>query len=154
MRIGGTLTSLSSVAAAAAAAPIHSSSQLHSPIPYLFGGLAAMLLLIAFAVLILACSSWKLSMFLDFNCEGSIRNGGDEKSKEGEESVRVICKEQIGVIMAGDVKPTYLAIPIPYLKNSVENRVDDGKPQEEEEIRVEADYRQTLEIPHHHHQTQ
>ncbi|KAL2489898.1 Protein GLUTAMINE DUMPER 2 [Forsythia ovata] len=33
----------------------------HSPVPYLFGGLAAMLGLIAFALLILACSYWKLS---------------------------------------------------------------------------------------------
>ncbi|KAL4197360.1 hypothetical protein AMTRI_Chr04g187940 [Amborella trichopoda] len=33
----------------------------HSPVPYLFGGLAAMLGLIAFALLILACSFWKLS---------------------------------------------------------------------------------------------
>ncbi|KAL6567841.1 hypothetical protein OROGR_001509 [Orobanche gracilis] len=36
-------------------------SQWHSPVPYLFGGLAAMLGLIAFALLILACSYWKLS---------------------------------------------------------------------------------------------
>nr|GFA24245.1 protein glutamine dumper 2-like [Tanacetum cinerariifolium] len=33
----------------------------HSPVPYLFGGLAAMLGLIAFALLILACSYWKIS---------------------------------------------------------------------------------------------
>ncbi|PPS09329.1 hypothetical protein GOBAR_AA11312 [Gossypium barbadense] len=33
----------------------------HSPVPYLFGGLAAMLGLIAFALLILACSYWRLS---------------------------------------------------------------------------------------------
>ncbi|CAI9775666.1 unnamed protein product [Fraxinus pennsylvanica] len=36
-------------------------SPLHSPVPYLFGGLAVMLGLIAFALLILACSYWKLS---------------------------------------------------------------------------------------------
>ncbi|KAF5787554.1 putative protein glutamine dumper [Helianthus annuus] len=33
----------------------------HSPVPYLFGGLALILGLIAFALLILACSYWKLS---------------------------------------------------------------------------------------------
>uniref|UniRef100_A0A6V7QRM9 Uncharacterized protein n=1 Tax=Ananas comosus var. bracteatus TaxID=296719 RepID=A0A6V7QRM9_ANACO len=32
----------------------------HSPVSFLFGGLAAMLGLIAFALLILACSYWKL----------------------------------------------------------------------------------------------
>ncbi|GMP74670.1 hypothetical protein CsSME_00032031 [Camellia sinensis var. sinensis] len=37
----------------------------HSPVPYLFGGLAAMLGLIAFALLILACSYWKFSGYLD-----------------------------------------------------------------------------------------
>ncbi|MCL7022492.1 hypothetical protein MKW94_018078 [Papaver nudicaule] len=93
------------------------------PLLYLFGGLAAMLCLIAFAVLILGCSSCK--MFLDY---------GDDKSKE-EESVRVICKEQIGVIMAGDVKPTHLAIRTPCLiRNSAEKRVDfeDENPQEQQ----------------------
>ena len=41
--------------------PSQHSSTWHSPVPYLFGGLAAMLGLIAFALLILACSYWKLS---------------------------------------------------------------------------------------------
>ncbi|KAL0453572.1 UNVERIFIED_CONTAM: protein GLUTAMINE DUMPER 3 [Sesamum latifolium] len=42
----------------------------HSPVPYLFGGLAAMLGLIAFALLILACSYWKLSGYLENREEG------------------------------------------------------------------------------------
>ncbi|KAJ6849790.1 protein GLUTAMINE DUMPER 5 [Iris pallida] len=44
---------------------VEHSSTWHSPVPYLFGGLAAMLGLIAFALLILACSYWRLSGFLD-----------------------------------------------------------------------------------------
>ncbi|KAI4316431.1 hypothetical protein L6164_024410 [Bauhinia variegata] len=86
----------------------------HSPVPYLFGGLAAMLGLIAFALLILACSYWKLS--------GSLRNENGDRDLEGgdgqkdgdsanKESVKVY-EEKILVIMAGDVKPTYLATPV------------------------------------------
>ncbi|GKC32097.1 glutamine dumper 2-like protein [Tanacetum coccineum] len=36
----------------------------HSPVPYLFGGLAAMMGLIAFALLVLACSYWKLKKII------------------------------------------------------------------------------------------
>ncbi|RZS25376.1 hypothetical protein BHM03_00058573 [Ensete ventricosum] len=77
-----------------------------SPVPYLFGGLAAMMGLIAFALLLLACSYWKLSGYLD---------GGDEPgAKTGEEvAMPVACyEEKFVVIMAGDEKPTYLATPV------------------------------------------
>ncbi|KAI3923041.1 hypothetical protein MKW92_006972 [Papaver armeniacum] len=140
MRTGGTVTH-SSLSTSSAAAPIHSPS--HSPIPYLFGGLAAMLCLIALSLLILACSHKKLSSFLDNDRERS-RNDADEKSTE-EETIRVpaVYEDQIVVIMAGDVKPSYLATPI-YLKTSsfeysknAENKDDskssDEKPKEEEE---------------------
>ncbi|XP_020595966.1 uncharacterized protein LOC110035968 [Phalaenopsis equestris] len=36
-----------------------------SPVPYLFGGIAAMLGLITFALLVLVCSYWKLSGYVD-----------------------------------------------------------------------------------------
>uniref|UniRef100_J3MGF3 Uncharacterized protein n=1 Tax=Oryza brachyantha TaxID=4533 RepID=J3MGF3_ORYBR len=62
----------------AAAAP-HSPWQ--SPVPYLFGGLAAMLGLIAFALLILACSYWKLSGYLD---GGSASGQGGSTAGEAE----------------------------------------------------------------------
>ncbi|KAK4798017.1 hypothetical protein SAY86_030343 [Trapa natans] len=95
------------VGAAAASAQ---RSPWHSPVPYLFGGLAAMLGLIAFALLILACSYWKVS--------GSSRQqGGDEgdiekeAAEKGKEVVRVY-EEKIVVIMAGDDKPSYLAMPV------------------------------------------
>ncbi|KAI3958934.1 hypothetical protein MKX01_023610 [Papaver californicum] len=139
MRNGGTIIihTLS-----AAAAPIQSPKLHPSPLPYLFGGLAAMLCLIALALLILACSYWKLSMFLcnGNNCERSIHSG-DDKSTE-EESVRGVYEGQIGVIMAGDVNPTYLAIP----------RSLDEKPKEDEE---ESGVIISLENPHQQqHQTQ
>ncbi|XP_026431874.1 protein GLUTAMINE DUMPER 3-like [Papaver somniferum] len=134
MRNGGTISFLST--ATLAASPVRSPRLHSSPIPFLFGGLAAMFCLIAFALLILACSTWKLSMFLchDNNCEGSTHRGGGgggDKSAE-EESVKVVYEGQIGVIMAGDVKPTYLAVP----------RSLGEKPKEDEEesdvIRVES----------------
>ncbi|KAG0468619.1 hypothetical protein HPP92_017947 [Vanilla planifolia] len=54
----------------------------HSPVPYLFGGLAAMLGLIAFALLILACSYWKLSGFLEGGGDGAPAAGGRGRRPE------------------------------------------------------------------------
>ncbi|KAE8710356.1 Protein GLUTAMINE DUMPER 1 [Hibiscus syriacus] len=54
----------------------------HSPVPYLFGGLAAMLGLIAFALLILACSYWKLSGYLEEE-ESSVEAERDLEGGEG-----------------------------------------------------------------------
>ncbi|KAK8954145.1 Protein GLUTAMINE DUMPER 3 [Platanthera zijinensis] len=97
-----------------AASAVH--SPWHSPVPYLFGGLAAMLGLIAFALLILACSYWKLSGYL----EGGGGEGGDlspaeEEQKAGDggrKPAASVYEEGIVVIMAGDKKPTFLATPM------------------------------------------
>ena len=94
----------------------------HSPVPYLFGGLAAMLGLIAFALLILACSYWKLSGYLE-NDEGGqgerdLEAGegkGDETKKAGGAPV---MEQKFLVIMAGEVKPTFLATPISSSRSS------------------------------------
>lgn len=67
---GFNATAAAAVAPVAAAGAAHSAW--HSPVPYLFGGLAAMLGLIAFALLILACSS-----FGDRSSKGE--EGGEEK---------------------------------------------------------------------------
>ncbi|CAL1385224.1 unnamed protein product [Linum trigynum] len=80
----------------------------HSPVPYLFGGLAAMLALIAFALLILACSYWRLST------RRRRRQGGDVESgdeKEGKPVEKKVFEEKFLVIMAGDNQPTFLATP-------------------------------------------
>ncbi|ESQ32030.1 hypothetical protein EUTSA_v10005084mg [Eutrema salsugineum] len=76
-----------------------------SPVPYLFGGLAAMLGLIAFALLLLACSYWTLSRR---------RNDGDgeKQTESGEKVVAKVFEEKILVIMAGQNKPTFLATPV------------------------------------------
>lgn len=85
----------------------------HSPVPYLFGGLAAMLGLIAFALLILACSYWKLSGFLDNDAAAADRDieAGDPNSDE-KPKFPPVFEEKILVIMAGQAKPTFLATPI------------------------------------------
>ncbi|KAK8543305.1 hypothetical protein V6N13_136172 [Hibiscus sabdariffa] len=89
----------------------------HSPVPYLFGGLAAMLGLIAFALLILACSYWKLSGYLENEGEGS--SGQAETDLEAGQGkggdltrLRPVMEPKVLVIMAGEVKPTFLATPI------------------------------------------
>jgi len=103
----------------AAAAP-HSPWQ--SPVPYLFGGLAAMLGLIALALLALACSYWKLSgsLLADGESEeGAERQGGagsrrgDGKAAAGGEAGPAgdRWREHVVVIMAGDERPTFLATP-------------------------------------------
>ncbi|KAL0543557.1 hypothetical protein IC582_018655 [Cucumis melo] len=84
----------------------------HFPVPYLFGGLAAMLGLIAFALLLLACSYWKLCGYLDggdaTNREPDLDAGGDDTQKQASP----VFEEKILVIMAGEMKPTYLATPM------------------------------------------
>ena len=60
----------------------------HSPVPYLFGSLAAMLGLIAFALLILGCSYWKLSRSVaagdNSSVERDLELGKADKDKEVE----------------------------------------------------------------------
>ncbi|XVF88042.1 hypothetical protein PTKIN_Ptkin19aG0017500 [Pterospermum kingtungense] len=86
------------------------SSPWHSPVPYLFGGLAAMLGLIAFALLILACSYWKLSGGQgETDLEAGEGKGDDNQKESG--GVPVMEQKYL-VIMAGEVKPTFLATPI------------------------------------------
>lgn len=75
----------------------------HTPVPYLFGGLAAMLGLIAFALLLLACSYWKFSRRTD---------DGEKQTESGEKVVAKVFEEKILVIMAGQNNPTFLATPV------------------------------------------
>ncbi|XP_047973135.1 protein GLUTAMINE DUMPER 2-like [Salvia hispanica] len=103
----------------------------HSPVPYLFGGMAAMLGLIAFALLILACSYWKLSAVE----EGDVESGAGEKGEGASaEKALPVFEEKFLVIMAGEVKPTYLATA-----RNVENKGKVGGEEEEEEEKVKKD---------------
>ncbi|GMH04397.1 hypothetical protein Nepgr_006236 [Nepenthes gracilis] len=75
--------------------------QSNSPVPYLFGGLAVMLGLIAVALIILACSYWRSS------------SGGTGAGEGTRRAAEVDSEPKIVVIMAGDEIPTYLAKPLP-----------------------------------------
>ncbi|KAF8769408.1 hypothetical protein HU200_006436 [Digitaria exilis] len=113
----------------------------HSPVPYLFGGLAAMLGLIAFALLILACSYWKLSGYLE---GGAGRGGdGDGSGTDGTKPAASdlpppIWEEKILVIMAGDVKPTYLATPMSSRASSFGDRSNKGDDEAEKNVQEVA----------------
>ncbi|KAK7291902.1 hypothetical protein RIF29_07443 [Crotalaria pallida] len=96
----------------APASPQQPHSPWHSPVPYLFGGLAAMLGLIAFALLILACSYWKLSGFLEENGEGERDLEAGEAKNDNLNKPQKPYEEKILVIMAGQEKPTFLATPV------------------------------------------
>ncbi|CAN4084294.1 unnamed protein product [Withania somnifera] len=104
-------------ASSSSIAPVgQSRSPWHSPVPYLFGGLAAMLGLIAFALLILACSYWKLSGHLEENQEGDLEEGNNNNNNSnGDDDGKMvepkILEEKYLVIMAGQLKPTYIATP-------------------------------------------
>lgn len=77
-----------------------------SPVPYLFGALAAMLGLIMIALIILACSYR--------NYPGSRPSGNDVDDPEKPPSSDLLRPEmepRVVVIMAGDHNPTYLAKP-------------------------------------------
>ncbi|KAF9614988.1 hypothetical protein IFM89_021542 [Coptis chinensis] len=108
----------------------------HSPVPYLFGGLAAMLGLIAFALLILACSYWKLSGNFDSEENQEDLENGDEKSGDDVMKAPPVFEEKIVVIMAGDVKPTYLATPMSsrassFGSNSINKESEDSQEKSE-----------------------
>ncbi|KAJ9557749.1 hypothetical protein OSB04_012363 [Centaurea solstitialis] len=101
---------LSSISPSSPEAP--QPSPWHSPVPYLFGGLAAMMGLIAFALFILACSYWKLSGYFDHH-DGDIESGdGASALPENYTDTKVSeMEEKYFVIMAGEAKPTFLATP-------------------------------------------
>lgn len=76
-----------------------------------------MLGLIAFALLILACSYWKLSGYL----ENGERGEGDRDLEAGDETQKggaPVMEQKFLVIMAGEVKPTFLATPISSSRSS------------------------------------
>ena len=82
---------------------------LSSPIPYLFGGLAIMLAVIAVALLILAWS-YRKQYYTSSNSASDEEKPPPIKMVEKEENV---SEPKIVVIMAGESNPTYLAKPVP-----------------------------------------
>nr|XP_043630797.1 protein GLUTAMINE DUMPER 2-like [Erigeron canadensis] len=94
----------------------------HSPVPYLFGGLAAMLALIAFALLVLAYSYFKLYRTMNNDLESG--NNNREDKQEHYKAPIVFEDNKYLVIMAGQAKPTFLATPIS--SSTVTNLFDVG----------------------------
>jgi len=84
----------------------------NSPIPYLFGGLALMLILIAVALLILACS-YKSSSSSSNDDDAPRRSTEKPAPRRPSSEERGNDEPRIVVIMAGDHRPTYLARPLP-----------------------------------------
>ncbi|CAM8889732.1 unnamed protein product [Rhodiola kirilowii] len=81
-----------------------------SPVPYLFGGFAAMLGgLIAFALLILACSYCKL--YGEEHHGDDLERWKDEEEEKKKKEISVVYEERFVVILAGDDKPSCLATP-------------------------------------------
>lgn len=82
-----------------------------SPVPYLYGGVAIMIVLIAGALVILVCSHRKPA-----SSRSSGREGGEMPAlmpTNNEVTVQQLDAEpKIVVIMAGDDKPTYIAKPV------------------------------------------
>ncbi|RLM60637.1 hypothetical protein C2845_PM14G06840 [Panicum miliaceum] len=119
---------------AAAALP---SSPWHSPVPYLFGGLAAMLALITLALLILACSYWKLNNYLGTgggdavsSAPGATDGGGGSKSPAAAAAASpAVFADLVAVVMAGEKTPTFLAAPI--VRQARGNNSDDTAAGEE-----------------------
>ncbi|XP_024962133.1 protein GLUTAMINE DUMPER 2-like [Cynara cardunculus var. scolymus] len=101
---------LQSTSLMAPASPVVSVSPWHSPVPYLFGSLAAMMALIALALFILACSYRKLSRNLTNNNDAG---AGDAKPADNNNNNKTppVLEEKYLVIMAGQQKPTFLARP-------------------------------------------
>ncbi|CAJ1836358.1 unnamed protein product [Sphenostylis stenocarpa] len=85
-------------------------NNLSSPIPYLFGGLALMLAVIAVALLMIACSYRK-------NYYVSNSASDEEKPPKMVEEEVDVSEPKIVVIMAGESNPTYLAKPVPSISH-------------------------------------
>ncbi|KAL3640228.1 hypothetical protein CASFOL_015196 [Castilleja foliolosa] len=89
----------------AAAAAGGELQQWNSPVPYLFGGIALVIGLIAIALMIIACSHKNSSTSDD-------DESSSEKSEKPVHALRPEMEPRIVVIMAGETNPTYLAKPI------------------------------------------
>lgn len=110
-----------------------------------------MLGLIAFALLILACSYWKISGEFqnEENGERNMENGGGGQ-KQGDSEKKesaTVYEEKILVIMAGDEKPTFLATPkassvSPPLPNPFEKSLQKHVTSEKSEKEVETHIQQ------------
>ncbi|GLJ43129.1 hypothetical protein SUGI_0894980 [Cryptomeria japonica] len=87
----------------------------HSPVPFLFGAVVAIVTLIAFALVVLACSHWRHS---NTTSQGNGNNRSDstieeknEIGKKGTDNLEDDNGDKVAVIMAGENMPSYIAKP-------------------------------------------
>ncbi|KAM3286360.1 hypothetical protein P3S67_025159 [Capsicum chacoense] len=84
----------------------------NSTVPYLFGGLAFIFLLISVALVILACAHCRKKSRNSLPISREENNGTMIPTNvHNQIEVIVTMKPKIVVIMAGDDKPSYLATP-------------------------------------------
>ncbi|AQK40780.1 GDU1 [Zea mays] len=139
-----TSTSTISPAAPPPAAAKLASSPWHSTVPYLFGGLAAMLGLITLALLILACSYRKLNNYLSTGDASSSPSRPEATDGNGFKSPAATAPaspatfaDLVAVVMAGEKIPTFLAAPIvrrTHGNDSAATATGEGSPETEEEL--------------------
>ncbi|GLJ43143.1 hypothetical protein SUGI_0895400 [Cryptomeria japonica] len=83
-----------------------------SPVPYLMGGMGAMIVLILFALLLLLCSHWNEKRT---ESQSGDENGRSEKTEMGSRCMEVHedceMEQRVVVIMAGYDNPTFIAKP-------------------------------------------
>ncbi|CAL9754886.1 unnamed protein product [Musa acuminata subsp. burmannicoides] len=82
----------------------------HTPIPYLFGGLAAAMILIAAALIILAISHWRSSRD---------QNSRSPSLPEKPVIVHLDMEPKFVVVMAGDSKPSFIAKPFSLVRDAI-----------------------------------
>ncbi|GLJ43131.1 hypothetical protein SUGI_0895050 [Cryptomeria japonica] len=88
----------------------------HSPVPYLLGGLGSMIALLAFALIILACSFWRnpttpSQEMIDNSRSDSRMDEKNEMMMNGLHCSEGDNCEKVIVIMAGEDMPTFIAKP-------------------------------------------
>ncbi|XP_038891043.1 protein GLUTAMINE DUMPER 1-like [Benincasa hispida] len=90
----------------------------HSPLPYLFGALAVISILISFSLLILGCSYCRKVSVSVLNGDNGAARAADmesdpRKGDDGQNPVpSAMFDDKVLVIMAGEVNPSFIATPM------------------------------------------
>lgn len=82
----------------------------NSPVPYLFGGLAIILGLIALALFIISCS-YKKPSTEESSSSNNVNDSDRGREKKTVELMKPEMEPKFVVIMPGDYNPTWLAKP-------------------------------------------
>ncbi|GLJ43126.1 hypothetical protein SUGI_0894940 [Cryptomeria japonica] len=88
-----------------------------SPVPYLLGAVGSMIALIFIALIILVCSHWRNPSTSSQDDSNNTSDSNLGEINEGMKKKVLYCSEdnksdKVIVIMAGEVMPTFIAMPI------------------------------------------